>query len=189
MVARTPHTSTLGDHERCDLPSTQILRRNFGVLWQSVAAYDDDPRKIVLSFSTCTRLKRRLAVFKPGCRLSFKATPSFLWVGKRHPGLNRLRPYYDSFIWLFQSYLHVPSPGSPLDRVDDSAVTSDISPDDLSAALKRLTRDKPAGTHEIDNTFYRDYADTLGPGLATVTPDGLGAACSRRRLMKRIFSV
>ena len=53
------------------------------------------------------------------------------------------------------------------DRVEDSTVTSDISPDDVSEALKRLKRGKAAGPDEISNTFYRDYADTLGLILAT----------------------
>ena len=46
-------------------------------------------------------------------------------------------------------------------------MTSDISPDDVSATLKRLKCGKATVPDEIDNIFYRDYADTLGPILAT----------------------
>ena len=81
------------------------------------------------------------------------------------------------------------SRSTPQDRVDDSTVTSDISPDDVSAALKRLKLGKAAGPDKINNTFYRYYVDALGPVLATFTPDDLRADCSRLRLVKRIFSV
>ncbi|CAI5717474.1 unnamed protein product [Peronospora effusa] len=53
-------------------------------------------------------------------------------------------------------------------RIDDSNVTSVISPDDVCAALKRLKRGKTAGPDEINNTFYRDYADALAPILAAL---------------------
>ena len=33
--------------------------------------------------------------------------------------------------------------------------------------MKRLKRSKATGLDEINNTFYRDYADTFGPILAT----------------------
>ena len=59
------------------------------------------------------------------------------------------------------------SRATPSDRVDDYTVTSDISAVAVSAALKRLKRGKAAGPDEINNTFYRDYADTLGPIRAT----------------------
>ena len=59
------------------------------------------------------------------------------------------------------------SRAAPTNRVDDSTVTSEISPDDVSAALKRLKRGKATGPDEINNTFYRDYADTLDPILRT----------------------
>ena len=78
---------------------------------------------------------------------------------------------------------------SPPDRVDDSNVTSDIDQEDVSAALKRLKRGKAAGPDELNNTFYRDYADVLGPVSRHFTPDGLSAACSRRRSVKQIFSI
>ena len=51
-------------------------------------------------------------------------------------------------------------------RVDDINVTSVISPDDLGVALKKLKRGKAAGPDEIDNPFYRDYADALESILA-----------------------
>lgn len=41
------------------------------------------------------------------------------------------------------------------DRVDDSAVTDDIDPEDVSAALKRIKRGKSSGTDELNNTFYK----------------------------------
>ena len=47
-------------------------------------------------------------------------------------------------------------------------MTSDISPDDVIAALKRLKRGKGNGLDVVSNTFYRDYADTLGPIIATI---------------------
>ena len=59
------------------------------------------------------------------------------------------------------------SRATPLDRVDDSTVTSDISPNGVSADLKRLKRGKASGPDEINNTFYRNYADIPGPILAT----------------------
>ena len=45
--------------------------------------------------------------------------------------------------------------------VDDSAVTSAISPDDVGAALEKLKRGQAAGLDEINNSFYRCYADVL----------------------------
>ena len=36
---------------------------------------------------------------------------------------------------------------------------SSILPDDVGAALKKLKRGKDAGLDEINNTFYRGYAD------------------------------
>ena len=97
--------------------------------------------------------------------------------------------YYDLLFCLSRSYRRVPFPGLAPDRVDDSNVTSKISPDDVIAALKRLKRGKAAIPNEISNTSNRDYADALGPIIATFILDGLRAACSRRRLVKRIFSV
>ena len=58
------------------------------------------------------------------------------------------------------------SRAAPTNRVDDSTVTSEISPDDVSAALKRLKRGKAAGPDEVNNTFYHDYAAALAPLLA-----------------------
>ena len=55
---------------------------------------------------------------------------------------------------------------SQSDWVDDTAVTSAVPADDVTAALKRLKRRKAAGPDEINNTFYSDYADALGPILA-----------------------
>ena len=57
---------------------------------------------------------------------------------------------------------------APPDHVDDSDVTSAISPDDVCAASKRLKRGKAAGPDEINNIFYRDYADALAPILAAL---------------------
>ena len=39
------------------------------------------------------------------------------------------------------------------DRVDDSNVTSAVSPEDMCAALKRLKRGKAAESYEINNAF------------------------------------
>ena len=77
----------------------------------------------------------------------------------------------------------------PPDRVDDSTVTSDISPDYVSAALKRLKRDKAAGPDEINNTFTAITRTHSVPFSRHFTPDGLRAACFRLRLMKQIISV
>ncbi|CAI5703594.1 unnamed protein product [Peronospora effusa] len=77
----------------------------------------------------------------------------------------------------------------PLVRIDDSNVTSVISPDDVCAVLKRLKRGKAAGPDEINNTFYRDYADALSPILEHCTRDGWSEACYRRRLVKRTFNI
>ena len=77
----------------------------------------------------------------------------------------------------------------PPDRVDDSTVTSDISPDYVSAALKRLKRDKAAGPDEINNTFTAITRTHSVPFSRHFTPDGLRAACCRRRLVKQIFNV
>ena len=61
------------------------------------------------------------------------------------------------------------SRATPPDRVDDSTVTSAIFFEDVSAAadLKWLKRGKATGPDKINNTFYREYADALGPLLAT----------------------
>ena len=56
---------------------------------------------------------------------------------------------------------------TPPEQVDDSTVTSAIFPVNVSAALKRLKRGKATGPDQNNNTFYRDYAHALGPGLAT----------------------
>ena len=53
------------------------------------------------------------------------------------------------------------------DPVNDSTVTSPISTDDVSAALKRLKRGKAAGPDEPNNTFYRDYAAGLMRPVST----------------------
>ena len=45
---------------------------------------------------------------------------------------------------------------TPQSRVDDSNVTSTISPDDAVAALKKLKRGKAAEPDEMNNSFYRD---------------------------------
>ena len=52
--------------------------------------------------------------------------------------------------------------------VDDSTVTSSISPDDVVSALKKLKREKDAGPDEINNSFYRSYADALAPIIAAL---------------------
>ena len=49
--------------------------------------------------------------------------------------------------------------------VDDLTVTSSISTDDVSAALKILKRGKAAVPDELNNTFYQDYATELAPIL------------------------
>ena len=51
-----------------------------------------------------------------------------------------------------------------------------ISPDDVCAALKTLKRGKAAGPDELNNTFYREYADEIEPILATLYSRWL--ACS-----------
>ena len=56
---------------------------------------------------------------------------------------------------------------SPI-SVDDSNVTSFISSDDVSAAIKKLKRGKAAEPNEINNSFYRDYADALAPNRAAL---------------------
>ena len=48
------------------------------------------------------------------------------------------------------------------------AVTSSISTDDVSAALKRIKRGKAASPDEPNNTFYRDDATDLAPILAAL---------------------
>ena len=45
---------------------------------------------------------------------------------------------------------------------------SEISLDDVSAALNRLKLVKSAGPDEINHTFYGDYADALAPVLAVL---------------------
>ena len=70
-----------------------------------------------------------------------------------------------SFAW-YEAIAAFLSQATPPDQVDDFTVRSDISPDDVSAALKRLKRGKNARPVEINNTSYRDYADALGPILA-----------------------
>ena len=70
---------------------------------------------------------------------------------------------------------------TPPDRVDDSTVTWDISPDDMNVALKMLHRGKVAEPDEINRPFYRDYADTLGLFSRHFIPDGLSAAGTWRR--------
>ena len=57
---------------------------------------------------------------------------------------------------------------TPPISVDDSNVTSSISLGDVGAALKKLKRGKAAGPDEINNSFYRDYADALAPILAAL---------------------
>ncbi|TDH73981.1 uncharacterized protein CCR75_003321 [Bremia lactucae] len=52
---------------------------------------------------------------------------------------------------------------APPAQVDDFSVTSSISTEDVSAALKRLRRGKAAGPDELNDTFYRDYAAELAP--------------------------
>ena len=47
----------------------------------------------------------------------------------------------------------------------------------MSAALKRLKRGKAAGLDETTNTFYRNYADTLGPILATFLHQMVNVQC------------
>ena len=59
------------------------------------------------------------------------------------------------------------SRSTPPDRVYYSPVTADISSDDMSAAFKKLKRGKPSKREKSTNVFYRDYADALGPVLAT----------------------
>ena len=59
------------------------------------------------------------------------------------------------------------SRSTPPDRVYYSPVTADISSDDMSAAFKKLKRGKPSNREKSTNVFYRDYADALGPVLAT----------------------
>ena len=56
---------------------------------------------------------------------------------------------------------------TPPDRIDDSTVTSDIPPDDVSAFLERFKRGKADGPNQINKTSNRDYAKALGPVLAT----------------------
>ncbi|TDH72664.1 hypothetical protein CCR75_008471 [Bremia lactucae] len=47
-------------------------------------------------------------------------------------------------------------------------VTSSVSVEDVSAALKRLKRVKAAGPNELNSTFYKDYASQLAPILAAL---------------------
>ena len=57
---------------------------------------------------------------------------------------------------------------TPLDRVEDYIVILSISPEDVSAALKRLKRGIAARPDENHNKFYRYYADALTPVLAAM---------------------
>ena len=79
---------------------------------------------------------------------------------------------------------------TPPISVDDSNITSSISPDDVVSALKKLKRRRAAGPDDINNSIYRDCADALEPVLtALYTLDGWSAACSLRLLVTRIFNV
>ena len=153
-----------------------ILRRNFIITLQSVDAYGRESRQIASSFSihageTSRRFYSRvLTKFQDNTIVSLGGKSTF--------GPNRSQKLADEMAdgWkriMTRTFacsgasVALLSRSTPLDRVNDSTVTSYISTDDVSAALKWLKRGKVSGPDEINNNLYRLYADALGPIPAT----------------------
>ncbi|TDH66914.1 hypothetical protein CCR75_000415 [Bremia lactucae] len=99
--------------------------------------------------------------------------------GKAQLGSNRSQELGDEMVdaWgqiLTHSFAHTEETAAFLNRaappaqVDDFSVTSSISTEDVSTALKRLKRGKAAGPDELNNTFFRDYAAELATFLAAL---------------------
>ena len=199
IVARTPDTSPPGDHGCCDQPSTTDtpagLRRNVAEcrhLWQRTK----EERLLVHHTYTPGETSRRSYA-----RVSAKLHDNTIISlgGKAASGPNRSQELADEMAdgWAHTMTHSFSCPEgtaaflfrtSQSDRVDDTAVTSAVPADDVTAALKRLKRGKAAGPDEINNTFYRDYADALGPILAIFYTRWLTCLDFRCRSVKRVFS-
>ena len=167
-----------------------ILLWCLGKTLRNVDNYGREPRKSDFSSSICI-LQARLLVqhtYTPGetsrryyarVATKFQDNTIISVCGQATYGPNRSQDLADEMAdgWglLMTHFFDRPDAtaaflerATPPISVDDSNVTSSILPDDVGAALKILKRGKAAGPDEINDYFYRDYADALAPILAAL---------------------
>ena len=178
LVARTLDNPPPGAHTVCNKPSTTDtpvgLRRNVAEcrrLWQRSKKERLLVQHTYTPGETSRRFFARVAtkfqdntIVSLGGKAAYGPNHSQELADEMADGWERIMTHSFACPAATATFLSRAVPPEP---VDDTTVLSAVSPDDVSAALKKLKRGKAAGPDEINNTFYRDYAEALSPVLAT----------------------